>query len=209
MLFRLSMLFIGGLALLAAGGCVPESDGGSNGDVIDPRPVALRLEELPVGFVTREGLFTTGRQYNVIYQLAEQRTQQDSGGLTGLWVAVTSHASLQEAKDDVTIFRDASAAELLVEDFVNNRSSTAGNITVEEVDFPMDGADEVVAYRAKWNDASGYWAVYSIRFRVQNMTSWLQAVTETNADGDLVPEARPTTRAIAEVQARKMADAQK
>ena len=207
MLNRLSVLVILGLVLVAASGCVPSSNA-SSGDVIDPRPVAVRLEELPVGFVTREGLFTTGRQYNVIYQLGEQRSQEDSGGISGIWVEVTSHPALQDAKDYVTIFRDESAAQLLVEDFIKSRQSTAANIVVETVEFPIDGADEVVAYRAKWNDVTGYWAVYSVRFRTVNMSSWVQTVTKTNADGDIVTEAKPTARAIMEVQARKMQDAQ-
>ncbi len=209
MLKRWTVLVISGFALLVAAGCVPESNKSGGSEVIDPRQAAVRLEELPVGFVTREGLFTTGRQYRVRYQLADKRTQADSGGISGIDVEVTSQADLQGAKDAVTIFRDESAAELLVENFIKERNLTATNITVETVEFPIDGADEVVAYRAKWRDNTGYWAIYSLRFRATNMTAWVQAVTETNADGDIVPEAKPTIRAISEVQARKLADAQK
>lgn len=209
MIQRVSGVVMGGLLLAAAAvACVPESDSGGAGEVIDPRPVSVRLEELPVGFVTREGRFTSGRQYLVTYQLAEQRSQADSGELSGLSVDVTSNADLQAAKDQITIFKDEDAAELLVTRFVEGLAGSARDVVVETVEFPIDGADEVVAYKAEFEDSRGEWAVYSVRFRVLNMTASIQSITERDADGEILPEAKKTTTAIAEVQARKMKDAQ-
>ncbi len=196
---------------LALAGCVPNSTKSSN-SVIDPRPVALRLEELPVGFVTREALFTTGRQYTERFQLAELRTQEESGGLSELWLEITSQPALADAQNAVTVFRDEDAAKLLVSDFIRQRNRSSENIDVEALDgptdFPVTGVDEYAVYRAKWHDVDGYWAVYTVRLRVLNMTATIHAVTRTDKEGVIDAAAKATARALVEVQARKMKNAQ-